>query len=109
MYKSTLMKLTLLILMLISSPSHAIEIDEAMKASSQHLIAMNINLKNYKLISAQNMSIYEKKYIGPKSWFFTYQLRSLIPDNENSPRGKGGEIFVLFNGTTNEFRVTYGE
>lgn len=99
----------LMIFSFVSFPSYAIEIDQAIKAANQHLATIDIDVQKYKLISAQNMSIYDKKYIGPKSWFLTYKLRSLIPESERLPSGTGGEIFVLFNGSISSFKVTYGK
>lgn len=70
MCKVVTIRLAFLVSMFMSSLSHAVEIDEAMAASNKHLVSMKIDLKNYKLVSAQNISINGKKYIGPKSWFF---------------------------------------
>jgi len=99
----------LIIFSFVSFPSFAIELDQAIKATNQHLTTIDIDLKKYKIISAQNISIDDNKYIGPNSWFLTYKLRSLIPKNEQSLSSTGGEIFVLFNGSISSFKVTYGE
>lgn len=72
--------LTIIVLLFgFSSPSHAMEIDQAARLVNEHLRSLNIDLTRYKLISAQNLYINGDKYIGPKKWFLTYQLRSFIP------------------------------
>lgn len=65
---------------------------EAISLDISLLTSSNIDLSQYKLVSAENL-IKGPTYAGPYIWRLTFKLKRLIPQFSNKEVG-AGELFV---------------
>ena len=86
------------------------EVVDVIDIAEKYLIDNKIEVKDYKLIKAENLYINNSKYIGPDRWYVVFKLRSLIPKEGNYPLGMGGEIFIEINLKDKNAKILgYGE
>jgi len=82
---------------------------EAVSLGISLLTSRNIDLSQYKLVSAENL-IKGPTYAGPYIWRLTFKLKRLIPDTSNKEIGAGGELFVETDLATKKAKLLgYGE
>lgn len=82
---------------------------EAVSLGIALLTSMNIDLSQYKLVSAEN-AIKGPAHAGPYIWRLTFKLKRLIPETSNEEVGAGGELFVETDLSTKKGKLLgYGE
>lgn len=82
---------------------------EALSLGIGFLMTKNIDLTQYKLISAENL-IKGTDYIRPHIWRLTFKLKRLIPETSEAEIGAGGELFLEVDLATKTARfLGYGE
>ena len=112
-------KLTLIVLVFCSVISYGqnkdvevkdVEYLKVIELADNLFPTIEIERQEYKLISINNLVIKGSDYQGPHIWHLTYKLKSIIPDDENSIIGAGGEIFIEINLIENKAKLLgFGE
>lgn len=112
-------KLTLIVLVFCSAIAYGqnkdvevkdVEYLKVIELADNLFPTIEIERQEYKLISINNMVIKSSDYQGPHIWHLTYKLKSIIPDDENSIIGAGGEIFIEVNLIENKAKLLgFGE